>query len=296
MKETNMIDYVEKLIDRFRIELNKNDRSGVYAITQRMLAYNSNRIEGSTLTEDQTASLFETGTVLADGEVIKAKDIEEMTGHFSMFNEMLKTFDKPLSHELIKSYHYRLKSGVFEDLANGYAVGEYKNRANRVGNIVTALPEEVFERMDDLINSYNQKEKHTIEDIAQLHAEFEKIHPFQDGNGRTGRILIFKECLKNRIVPLVINDKDKTLYYKAISLAQNENDYSKLIEMFKKEQEIYFQNTKDFVIDFRDLKSVGVDIGLDTNVNNVKAMKEQAKKIVSEKNKVAAIREKGIDR
>lgn len=219
MKEINMVDYVEKLIHRFRIELEKNDRSGIYALTQRMLAYNSNRIEGSTLTEEQTASLFETGTVYADGEVIRAKDVEEMTGHFSMFNEMLKTFDQPLSHELIKSYHFRLKSGVFEDLSNGYAVGEYKTRANIVGNIVTALPQEVFEKMDNLINSYNQKGKHTIEDIAQLHADFERIHPFQDGNGRTGRILIFKECLKNKIVPLVINDRDKALYYKALGLA-----------------------------------------------------------------------------
>lgn len=177
-----------------------------------------------------------------------------MTEHFFMFNEMLKTFDQPLSHALIKSYHFRFKSGVFEDLANGYAVGEYKTRANIVGNIVTASPKEVYDYMDNLINEYNKKETHTIEDIAKLHAEFEKIHPFQDGNGRTGRMLIFKECLKNKLMPLVIDDKNKVLYYNALSLAQNKGDFTKLENMFIKEQEIYFENTKDFVVDFKELE------------------------------------------
>ena len=117
--------FVEELIHRFEVEQQKNDRSGIYALTQRMMAYNSNKIEGSTLTEKQTASLFDTGTLSSEDAVIRAKDVEEMTGHFLMFNEMLKTYDLPLSHELIKRYHYKLKSGVFEDLANGYPVGEY---------------------------------------------------------------------------------------------------------------------------------------------------------------------------
>ena len=131
-----------------------------------MLAYNSNKIEGSTLTEKQTASLFETGFLAQEEILIKAKDVEEMTGHFMMFNEMLKTYDQPLSHELIKSYHFKLKSGVFEDNANGYLVGEYKNRRNQVGNIQTALPEEVYDRMSTLIGDYNEKIKHTLYDLA----------------------------------------------------------------------------------------------------------------------------------
>ena len=121
-------DYFSKLKKRLNIELEKHDRSGISGYTQRMLAYNSNKIEGSTLTEEQTANLFDTGSLLADSKMIRAKDIEEMTGHFSMFNEMLKTADDPLSQNLIKRYHYRLKSGVFEDLANGYPCGEFKNR------------------------------------------------------------------------------------------------------------------------------------------------------------------------
>lgn len=242
-----MEKFVDKLIDRLIIELKKGDRSGVYALTQRMLAYNSNRIEGSTLSEEQTASLFETGTVFADAEIIKAKDIEEMNGHFLMFNEMLKTYLEPLSHELIKKYHFRLKSGVFEDLLNGYVAGEYKSRANIVSNIQTAKPQDVHDCIDELLDEYNIKQTITIEDIAIFHAKFEKIHPFQDGNGRTGRIILFKECLKNGLTPLIISDSDKLIYYRALNLAQNNNDYTALIELLKKEQEKYYNNTKDFI-------------------------------------------------
>ena len=280
---SNNEKYIDKLIERFQIEHQKNDRSGVYALTQKMLAYNSNKIEGSTLTENQTASLFETGTVYADGEIIKAKDIEEMTGHFSMFNEMLKSYDQPLSHELIKKYHFRLKSGVFEDLANGYAVGEYKRRSNMVSNIVTASPQDVFNAMDDLINEYNKKTRHTIEDIAKLHADYEKIHPFQDGNGRTGRILIFKECLKNKVVPLVIPDEDKVRYYLALNLAQTQGDYTALIQMFYHEQERYYEKTKDFVIDSKELKGIS-------------ANKEKAKQTLESKQDVDRIHKTKITR
>lgn len=173
--------FVEELIHRFEVEQQKNDRGGIYALTQRMMAYNSNKIEGSTLTEKQTASLFDTGTLSSEDAVIRAKDVEEMTGHFLMFNEMLKTYDLPLSHELIKRYHYKLKSGVFEDLANGYPVGEYKNRRNMVSDIVTAMPEEVEGRMTELLEWYHALPQHTLADLAKFHADYEAIHPFQDG-------------------------------------------------------------------------------------------------------------------
>ena len=170
--------FVEELIHRFEVEQQKNDRGGIYALTQRMMAYNSNKIEGSTLTEKQTASLFDTGTLSSEDAVIRAKDVEEMTGHFLMFNEMLKTYDLPLSHELIKRYHYKLKSGVFEDLANGYPVGEYKNRRNMVSDIVTAMPEEVEGRMTELLEWYHALPQHTLADLAKFHADYEAIHPF----------------------------------------------------------------------------------------------------------------------
>lgn len=214
------------------------------------MAYNSNKIEGSTLTERQTASIFDTGTILADNEYIRTKDVEETTGHFIMFNEMLCSLNEPLSHELIKRYHFRLKSGVFEDIANGHAIGEYKKRANIVADVETAKPSEVCAKMSDLLSEYNGIEKHTIEDIAIFHAKYEKIHPFQDGNGRTGRLILFKECLKNRLVPVLVYNKDKTRYYYALSEASHNENYNELIQMFKEEQENYYHLAKDFVMDF----------------------------------------------
>ena len=188
MENNQMVDLLKR---RFHIEAGKQDRGGVYALTQRKMAYNSNRIEGSTLTEKQTASIFETGTIRADGSIFRTKDVEEMTGHFTMFNYMLETCEELLSQTLIKAYHYRLKAGVFEDIANGYPIGEYKNRRNMVSDIMTSAPENVEEDMKALLDSYNEKESHNLKDLAKFHAKFEKIHPFQDGNGRTGRMILF---------------------------------------------------------------------------------------------------------
>ena len=221
---------IDDLLKRFKIEFEKNDRSSVYGYTQRKMAYNSNKIEGSTLTENQTASLFDTGTLSSDGELIRSKDVEEATGHFIMFNEMLKTYDEELSEELIKKYHYDLKSGVFEDKANGYAIGDYKKRANTVSNIKVALPDEVEDRMKELLSDYNSKEKHSLYDIVKFHSDYENIHPFQDGNGRTGRIIMFKECLKNNIFPFIIKDELKGEYYKALNNAQINKDYDYLLD------------------------------------------------------------------
>ena len=239
------------LLHRFYIEHRKNDRSGIYGLTQKMMAYNSNKIEGSRLTEDQTASLFETGTVNAEGEIIfRAKDIEEMTGHFLMFNEILKTVNEPLTEKLIKKYHYCLKAGVFEDLANGYAVGEYKTRANVVSTITTALPEEVPHLMGKLLSEYHSKRECDLEDLAKFHVQYETIHPFQDGNGRTGRGILFKECLKNNITPFIIKDINKAQYYQGLKQVSDKKDYSKLVQYFKEEQKAYLDLAKAFVIPY----------------------------------------------
>ena len=250
----------EDLVKRFKIEYDKNDRSGVYGYTQRKMTYNSNKIEGSTLTENQTSSLFETGTLSSDGALIRSKDIEEATGHFIMFNNMLKTFEEDLSEELIKKYHYDLKAGVFEDKANGYASGDYKKRANTVSNIKVSLPDEVSSRMKELLREYNSKEKHSLYDIVKFHADYEKIHPFQDGNGRTGRIIMFKECLKNDIYPFIIEDDLKGEYYKALNDAQMNNDYDSLVEFCIKEQEKYFESIKLFLYSQEELKDIASEI------------------------------------
>ena len=240
--------FVKELIRRFEIEQRKNDHGGIYALTQRMMAYNSNKIEGSTLTEKQTASLFDTGTLTSEDAVIRAKDVEEMTGHFVMFSEMLKTYTLPLSHELIKRYHDKLKSGVFEDIANGYPIGEYKNRRNMVSDIATALPEEVEARMAGLLEWYQAIPRHTLGDLAKFHAGYEAIHPFQDGNGRTGRIILFKECLRNGMVPFIIRDDRKVEYYHALNAAQTKGAYGPLEQFFLEEQAEYKALAEGFVL------------------------------------------------
>ena len=240
--------FVQQLIGRFQIEFKRNDRSGVYAYTQRLMAYNSNKIEGSTLTEKQTASLFDTGLLSGEDAPIRAKDVEEMTGHFLMFNEMLKTYDQPLSHKLIKEYHFKLKSGVFEDIANGYPIGEYKSRRNIVSNITTALPEDVPQRMTNLLQRYNAIRSPALMDLVKLHVEYETIHPFQDGNGRTGRIILFKECLKNGIVPFIISDARKQEYYSALNRAQTDCCYDLLHSFFISEQKAYKELMCGFVL------------------------------------------------
>lgn len=239
---------IAELVNRMTIEHNKNDRSGIYAKTQTQMAYNSNKIEGSTLTPDQTASLFNTGTLASSGEIIyRAKDIEEMTGHFSMFNEMLKTWGEPLSENLIKKYHYRLKAGVFEDMANGYPIGEYKNRFNIVSDIETASPDTVAAYMKELLVRYHSYDTVTVETLAKFHASFEKIHPFQDGNGRTGRMILFKECLKHHIIPIIVKDAEKAVYYHALHMAQTKGDFSLLTEYFVKEQNLYYEMIRKFL-------------------------------------------------
>jgi len=244
-------EIVKELVTRMLIEHKKNDRSGIYAKTQTEMAYNSNKIEGSTLTPEQTASLFATGTLRSDGEIIyKAKDIEEMTGHFSMFNHMLTTWDQPLTEQLIKEYHYYLKVGVFEDRANGYPVGEYKNRVNYVSDIQVANPAKVQAYMQELIKRYESIKEVSIFELAKLHADFEKVHPFQDGNGRTGRLILLKECLRKGIIPILIRDIDKEVYYFSLNKAQKENDYQALINYLTKEQEYYLGRIKEFLWDY----------------------------------------------
>ena len=239
-------EFVEFLLNRFQIEKEKFDRSGVYAFTQRLLAYNSNKIEGSTLTEEQTASLFDHGTLPKSDDYYRAKDIEEMNGHFLMFNRMLDTLTEPLTQELLKQFHYELKSGVFEDRANGYAIGDYKKRPNMIGMYQTVSPEDVAQEMDVLLERYHNQERN-LSVLAEFHARYESIHPFQDGNGRTGRMLLFRECLKNGILPVVIEDANRNEYLYALKVYREEKSLDKLVELFEKEQQFYLAKCRYFM-------------------------------------------------
>lgn len=242
------IDFTQLLTKQFKVEYQKKDKSGSYGFTQQYFTYNSNKIEGSGLSESQVASLFNTGSIMSDGEIIVAKDIEEATGHFAMFNHMLETLDEELSQKLIKEFHYKLKSGVFEDMANGYPIGEYKNSKNIVGIIDTTLPEEVDGRMTELLEVYHKLDKPSLSDIAIFHSNYEQIHPFQDGNGRTGRMILFRECLKSRYIPIIITEDQKQEYYYALQEMQTNRNSEPLLQLFKTEQQDYFDLAKDFVI------------------------------------------------
>lgn len=235
------------LIERFQIERKKFDRSGIYAYTQRALAYNSNKIEGSTLNEEQTASLFDTGMLPASDDYYRAKDVEETNGHFLMFNKMIDTLEEDLSEELIKEFHYELKSGVFEDRANGYAIGDYKKRPNMVGMYETALPKEVPDKMRELLEWYHGIQVKTLEVMAQFHARYEALHPFQDGNGRTGRLILFRECLKSGLVPIIIEDQYRPEYIEGLKEYREFGKTNKLLTLFQTEQKKYLEKIKYFL-------------------------------------------------
>ena len=224
------------LRERFKIERNRFDRSGIYAYTQRLLAYNSNKIEGSTLTEEQTASLFDNGTLPGTVDFYRAKDVEEMNGHFLMFNKMLDTLEEPLDQKLIKEFHYELKSGVFEDRANGYAIGMYQ----------TVRPDCVEREMDLLLQWYFRRNV-DLSVLAEFHGRYESIHPFQDGNGRTGRLILFRECLKNGLIPVVIQDVNRNKYLDALKQYRDERGLEKLVELFREEQNFYLTKCKYFM-------------------------------------------------
>lgn len=239
-------EFICFLLERFKIERKRFDRSGVYAYSQRLLAYNSNKIEGSTLTEEQTASLFDNGTLPRSDDYYRAKDIEEMNGHFLMFNKMLDTLEEPLNQDLIKQFHYELKSGVFEDRANGYAVGDYKKRPNMIGIYQTIRPEKVSEEMGKLLEWYHEKNA-DVSVLAEFHARYESIHPFQDGNGRTGRMILFRECLTHGIIPVVVEDANRNDYIDGLRAYREQGNLDKMTELFKKEQGIYFEKCSYFI-------------------------------------------------
>ena len=175
----NTSAFIQFLLERFRIEYAKRDRSGIYGFTQQLIAYNSNKIEGSTLTEEQTASLFDTGILPKSENFYRAKDVEEMNGHFLMFNKMLDTLDSKHKEKIIKEFHYEFKIGVFEDRTNSYAIGDYKRLPNMIGMSETVLPGQVSDEMDKLLAWY-YAQKITLETLAEFHARYESIHPFQD--------------------------------------------------------------------------------------------------------------------
>lgn len=198
---------------------------GIYHKTQIDLTYNSNHMEGSRLTHDQTRFIFETNTIGIENEVVNVDDIIETTNHFRCIDMIIDHVKTELNEKFIKELHFILKSGTSDSKKDWFAVGDYKKFPNEVGNMKTPLPEEVDNLMKDLLKEYNSKKEKTFEDILDFHVQFERIHPFQDGNGRIGRLIMFKECLKYNIVPFIIEDNLKIFYYRGLKEWNNERGY-----------------------------------------------------------------------
>ena len=191
-------------------------KGGIYHRTQIDLTYNSNHIEGSKLTHDQTRYIFETNTIGVTDSSVNVDDVVETVNHFSCIDYIIDHTEDKLTEALVKHLHLLLKSGTSDSRKDWFAVGEYKRLPNEVGGQDTCAPEDVHKQLKALLDEYNQKKKKSFEDILDFHVRFEQIHPFQDGNGRVGRLLMFKECLANDIVPFIITDELKMFYYRGL--------------------------------------------------------------------------------
>ena len=215
------------ILDVLREQKEMKLKGNLYHQTQISFAYNTNHIEGSTLTEDQTRYIFETNTILFEGDTVaKVDDILETANHFKLVDYMLDVADRKLTEKMIKEFHKILKESTSDSRADWFNVGGYKRRANMIGNgIKTTLPKNVEKEMAKLMDWYNSLKQVTMKEIIEFHYRFECIHPFQDGNGRVGRIIMFKECLKNNIVPFIIQDADKLFYYRGLKEYKSERGY-----------------------------------------------------------------------
>lgn len=213
------------LLDILRDEKANKYSGGIYHKTQIDLTYNSNHMEGSRLTHDQTRYIFETNTIGIEKEVINVDDVIETANHFRCIDMIIDRAKLSLTEKIIKELHLILKNGTSDSRKDWFAVGNYKKLPNEVGGMETALPEEVANKMKKLLSEYNNKEEKNFEDILDFHVKFERIHPFQDGNGRVGRLIMFKECLKYNIVPFIIEDNLKMFYYRGLKEWDNEKGY-----------------------------------------------------------------------
>jgi len=205
-----------KILQTLRNEKTVGLSGGLYHELQVRMAYNSNHIEGSRLTENQTRMIFETNTVYS-GDVILVDDILETQHHFRALDFVIDTAEEELSEDIIKKLHYILKHETKDSTLSWFATGDYKKRPNMVGGRETTKPADVHKQMKTLLEEYNSIEDVGIDDIVAFHAEFELIHPFQDGNGRVGRLIALKECLRHDVMPFLIEDSKKAFYYRGLS-------------------------------------------------------------------------------
>ena len=208
-------EWIEELIQRLLEEQKANQKDGVYAWMQIEAAYQSNKIEGNTLTRKQVASIFTRGEIIPDDNSIRLVDIEETTGHFVMFDEMLKTLNNSVSNNLLKKYHLCFRNSSSQDVRKGSYAGEYHKQNKQEEHEC----QRVTQRMDDLINTYNERDTHSLESLARFHAAYEEIMPFQGGNSRIGRLLLIKECLRSKQIPFIVHAANQATYKDALRKA-----------------------------------------------------------------------------
>lgn len=224
-RENSQTAKASPLLRTLQEEKNAKRNGGIYHRTQIDLTYNSNYIEGSRLTHDQTRYIFETNTIGITNEAINVDDVVETVNHFRCIDYIIEHAEARLTEDFIKQLHYLLKSGVSDSQKNWFAVGSYKRLPNEVGGNETCLSENVHKQMKKLLAEYNAKKNKSLEDILDFHVCFERIHPFQDGNGRVGRLVLFKECLANAQVPFILTDDLKMFYYRGLQEWGHLNGY-----------------------------------------------------------------------
>ena len=224
-KRASRIDKKRSLLDILREEKSAHLSGGIYHRVQIDLTYNSNHIEGSRLTHDETRYIFETNTIGLSERAVNVDDILETVNHFKCIDLMIDNAHRSLSEKYIKELHFLLKSGTSDSRREWFKVGEYKKLANEVGGIDTTAPKLVAKEMKALLDGYNAKPDKSLEDIIAFHVAFERIHPFQDGNGRVGRLIMFGECLKHNIVPFIIDEEHKLFYYRGFKEWDSERGF-----------------------------------------------------------------------
>ena len=248
LKDDNFDVSKINILDILREQKNMKLKGNLYHNTQISFAYNTNHIEGSKLTEDQTRYIYETNTLLASKDtIIGIDDILETANHFKLVDYMLDIADKKLTEKMIKEFHKILKEGTSDSIKEWFIVGDYKKLPNEVGGLKTTEPKNVERDMKKLLEWYNSINQITIKEIIEFHAKFEKIHPFQDGNGRIGRIIAFKECLKNNIVPFIILDNEKLFYYRGLNEYQSNKEKGYLIDTCLNAQDQYIEMIKYYI-------------------------------------------------
>ena len=225
VRKTRHIETENNLLAFLKREKDASLKGGIYHKIQIDLTYNSNHIEGSRLSHDQTRFIFETKTLGITDDAVKVDDIVETVNHFRCIDLAIEGANTKLSESFIKQLHYILKTGTTDAMKSWFKVGDYKMIENEVGGSETVRPEDVASEMKALLADYNSKSEITFDDILDFHVRFESIHPFQDGNGRVGRLIMFKECLKHNIVPFIITEELKMFYNRGIKEWKNERGY-----------------------------------------------------------------------